>query len=573
MNIEGIHKCDLFAAGLIIWELLERRNLPKDWATISFLHNLTAESKKLGDLILGCSSPSTRIEERFSVEEALERVESLKKVFQDLRHQHPGKFLVEPQICNQKKLLELPEGVFEPETVKTNFTFSILSFGGVAGGTGNYAVTENAPEIIVKLDPLMQTFLHEWTPKIERKSNFVKLSIPESEEKLNCIDSFKFLVNSNSVNEMRNRIGAEISMKINAFEEKAILAKEMQGLIEFIFEKHSAHDEAKQLIRNKITIYLLDKKFQSEELKSILEALSELLILDLNIQEILYRFSIYALWNCELMNLSWVELSELLQLAITNLEEAEMNFTRRKRFRTFNIGDSRAEWCTSFGISFRKDLTEIREDLLKNILTPRERHLDVIAIDLETFRRALYEKLDDVKRYSVNEVKNDPESVQTLEQFLKTEIELKKDPRIGFYFVYLKEKQIYTQYCHDGGEENEEREGLLIGLNVKSLNSFWHHDFRFESISHFCFTEFFRSVYIGLYELKPILDLMLQELRNMKTDVMESSYHKSMKEEINKFWKARQIFVLPKSAEIDANSAYKWQKSPSTRPDHKRRSF
>ncbi|CAJ0924548.1 unnamed protein product, partial [Mesorhabditis belari] len=78
-DYELSHQIDVFAAGLVLWEVIERRNLTAPLVPISFTKN-SLELAELHDLVKSCSDRSTPWYERFdSGSQALEVVESLEK--------------------------------------------------------------------------------------------------------------------------------------------------------------------------------------------------------------------------------------------------------------------------------------------------------------------------------------------------------------------------------------------------------------------------------------------------------------------------------------------------------------
>ncbi|CAJ0934769.1 unnamed protein product, partial [Mesorhabditis belari] len=78
------YKCDVYAAGLVLWEMIMRRDWNKTNGYMEFPSVTSVDVAGLFELIKNCSSANTNINDRYDVEDALNQLEIIKKSFSSL---------------------------------------------------------------------------------------------------------------------------------------------------------------------------------------------------------------------------------------------------------------------------------------------------------------------------------------------------------------------------------------------------------------------------------------------------------------------------------------------------------
>ncbi|CAJ0949044.1 unnamed protein product, partial [Mesorhabditis belari] len=108
---------------------------------------------------------------------------------------------------------------------------------------------------------------------------------------------------------------------------------------------------------------------------------------------------------------------------------------------------------------------------------------------------------------------------------LLQDLDTKRDPSIGFFFVLVDEEPEedddayllfpYRQFfsCHAENEEEIRRSGLFMGLLPPKENSFFTEDFHLESISVCCRVTCRGLVYIALNDLREFIEPMAKSMR------------------------------------------------------------
>ncbi|CAJ0949297.1 unnamed protein product, partial [Mesorhabditis belari] len=87
LSEDDLYQCDVFAAGLVLWEATFRERLPNSSSgnspiTLHFPSTTSPDVQQCFDLIERCSSSKISIKSRLTTEQALLEVESLGEVIQ-----------------------------------------------------------------------------------------------------------------------------------------------------------------------------------------------------------------------------------------------------------------------------------------------------------------------------------------------------------------------------------------------------------------------------------------------------------------------------------------------------------
>ncbi|CAJ0922109.1 unnamed protein product, partial [Mesorhabditis belari] len=99
---EDLYKGDVYSTGLVIWELIERRNLKEPVEFISFSPTRCSNVKKVQLLVISCSCPRTKMINRWGIEEAFRETVKLKEIFN---------FNEQPERQRFQQYLKEPDGL------------------------------------------------------------------------------------------------------------------------------------------------------------------------------------------------------------------------------------------------------------------------------------------------------------------------------------------------------------------------------------------------------------------------------------------------------------------------------
>ncbi|CAJ0947132.1 unnamed protein product, partial [Mesorhabditis belari] len=99
---EDIYQCDIYASGLVLWEIVTRDTLSSSsLSTLQFPSTTSTDVRQLLDLIQRCSSPNISIKKRATVEEAMRETKLLIERFTN--------FIEKPYRNRNQKHLMIPD--------------------------------------------------------------------------------------------------------------------------------------------------------------------------------------------------------------------------------------------------------------------------------------------------------------------------------------------------------------------------------------------------------------------------------------------------------------------------------
>ncbi|CAJ0943826.1 unnamed protein product, partial [Mesorhabditis belari] len=143
LSEQDIYQCDVFATGLVLWEIAMRKSISNLRSVLHFSKTTSSDVRKVFDFIERCSSPQIPIKIRMTAENALNEAVSLEKKFtsfisqpEKVRSQESFKVptIVDGLCLELTTTYNVPDAIFDFETRNSERNSKINSC--------NYCITE-----------------------------------------------------------------------------------------------------------------------------------------------------------------------------------------------------------------------------------------------------------------------------------------------------------------------------------------------------------------------------------------------------------------------------------------------
>ncbi|CAJ0951202.1 unnamed protein product, partial [Mesorhabditis belari] len=466
LNSEDSYKIDVYAAGLVLWEVFEREfmtNLLREKEEISFSFKFAEDDiGKLVFLISSCGRKFYR--ERIDVNAALQLAydaQSECSAHEVLpRFKNDQKRLIEPiGIDGSSRMISVdPNGKLMKMRLSENEDFSLFLPPDVTTFSQTLAEKSSVrtePEIPIGVPKETQILLDEMLAKVEIQTNFHmstmkdyfnwRIHIGKYEKNQNSIEEEFFelccpdleLTSGNSpfndINQLRKTLCETFMQKFNVMneEEKTQLAEDYLEAFAHSntfkpfdsLQSMPCEGPATAIIYSP-TLYDFQK-----------DPAFLLFTFDLFLQSFSFQQAFFVLMECHETRVANWDLLNLIEISIRNIEELEKIFTQRLYFRTCYLMESRELWCESVDVLVQREPLYFKQNLTQFCRGDENREEmkrdEMVPIDIEALRRALYQEKTILERYLAAKLEDKAWDVDTLLCVaLKSEHRVYKDRRL-----------------------------------------------------------------------------------------------------------------------------------------------